>query len=370
MKYTLTLFLACVGLISGLFLVSTTNAQAASTIKGLPLNAPLATASQPDQSLDKIVAVVNNDVILKSELDSAVTLLLKQRGKDFKDEPKDVLRSQVLNELITRKLQLQAADRAGIKVSKAELRDALTRIAQQNHMSLQQFAQAVSRSGMNMSLLQQRVSDHIKIAKVRQKEVTQTVAVSNADVSHFLRNQSNFSDPKSSHGPTNGKQQQKVMVREAHLRHIILKPNAIRGNTKTRALAREIRGKLLAGASFTALAQRYSDDKATSEQGGDVGWIPLERLSPETRKLIENLEPNQYSQIIPTRSGYEIIELLGWRDRNDTKESQRAKARQALGQKRAMEKGDIWLRQLRDEAYIDIRMPGYKPDAGKLNLRG
>ncbi|AWN16300.1 peptidylprolyl isomerase [Salinisphaera sp. LB1] len=428
----------------------------------------MSSQNQKPQSLDKIVAVVNNDVILKSELDAAVAQVKQQNAAQIGQMPRNVLRSQVLDQLIMRQLQIQKANQDGIKVSKAELQQGLSRIAQRNNMNLQQFTQAVQQSGMSMSDVRQHVREEIKISKVRQKEVMGKVSVSDQDVDRYLQNQSlrfsrnhqyhlrqikldvttgsdstsagvvrdrlttlrkqitsgktSFADaarsvsqgPNAANGGDMGwvsgaklpdsfdsalaglkpgqvspvfrgpdglyllklenerggknnssdNHQKKVMVTEAHIRHIILKPNEIRSDARTRKLAQQIRQRLLAGADFAALARKYSDDSSTARQGGDVGWIPLNRLSPDTRRHIENLHKGEISHIFQTHDGYEIIKLIARRQRDETQEAKRNKAREALGRKRAREKGKLWLRKLRDEAYVDIRMPNYQPTPG------
>lgn len=424
--------------------------------------------NQQSQTLDKIVAVVNDDVILKSELDAAVAQLKQRDAGQIGQIPPNVLRSQVLDQLIMRKLQIQKADEDGIKVSKAELQQGLSRIAQRNNMTLQQFKQAVAQSGMSMSDLRQRVRDEIKVSKVRQKEVMQKVAVSDQDVNRYLQNQSlrvsrnhqyhlrqiklnlpagakstatgvvrdrlenlrqqitsgktrfadaarkvsqgqhasdggdlgwvsgsklpdsfdsalaglnkgqissvfrgpdgfyliKLEDERGNHNTSSGQNQNKVMVTEAHVRHIILQPNEIRSDARTRKLAQQIHQRLLAGDDFATLARKYSDDKSTARQGGDVGWVPIKRLPPDTQQHIANLHKGEISPIFQTQGGYEIIKLVNRRQRDETQEAERKKARQTLGRKRAGEKGDLWLRKLRAEAYVDIRMSNYQPTPG------
>lgn len=430
----------------------------------------MSSQSQQPQSLDKIVAVVNDDVILKSQLNSAVAEIRQRNAAQIGRLPPNALRSQVLDQLIMRQLQIQKADQDGIKVSNAEIQQGVARIAQRNNMSLQQFTRAVTRSGMRMSDLRDRIRDEIKISKVRQKEVMGKVAVSDQDVDRYLQNQSlrlsrdheyrlrqiklnlpadadatttgvirdrlerlrrriisgeiRFADaarsvsqgPHSADGGDRGwvsgatlpdgfdsalagisagqispvfrgpdglyllklederggdstdDAQKRVMVTEAHIRHIIVKPNEIRNDARTRKLARQIRQRLLAGGDFATLAKKYSDDKGTSRQGGDVGWIALNRLPPDTRRHIENLDEGEISRIFQTDDGYEIVKLIDRRQRDETEQAKRDKVRQTLGRKRASEQGDRWLRKLRDEAYVDIRMPDYQPTSGALGL--
>ncbi len=153
----------------------------------------------------------------------------------------------------------------------------------------------------------------------------------------------------------------KVMVAEARMRHILLKPNAIRNDQRTRELARQIRERLQADGHFAQLARQYSDDSATADQGGDVGWVRIDQLDPNTRRQVAGLKKGQISHIFQDASGYEIVKIEARRQRDETKQARRNKARQSLGTQRAGEKGQLWLRQLRDEAYVDIRMPDYQP---------
>ncbi|MGB7754524.1 MAG: peptidylprolyl isomerase [Salinisphaera sp.] len=469
MKYAFALRPA-IGLLIFILALPVAGAQQLGTSGGLDSFSlgGMSSQNRQPQSLDKIVAVVNSDVILKSELDAAVAQLKQRNAGQIGQMPPNVLRSQVLDQLIMRQLQIQKANEVGIKVSKAELQQGLSRIAQRNNMNLQQFTQAVAQSGMNMSDLRQHVREEIKISKVRQKEVMGKVSVSDQDVDRYLQNQSlrfsrdhqyhlrqikldlpagsdstttgvvrdrlttlrnqitsgktSFADAARSvsqgqhaadggdlgwmsgsslpdsfdsalaglsagqispvfRGPDglyllklenerggsndqSGPAQKKVMVTEAHIRHIIVKPNEIRSDARTRKLAQQIRQRLLAGDDFAALARKYSDDKGTARQGGDVGWIPLNRLSPDTRRHIKKLHKGEISHIFQTHDGYEIIKLINRRERDETQQAKRNKARETLGRKLASEEGNLWLRKLRDEAYVDIRMPNYQPTPG------
>lgn len=416
------------------------------------------------QKLDKIVAVVDDDVILRSELQTAIAQLRQRAGSRIDQMPPNVVRSQVLDRLIMRKLQIERAKKDKIQIKPAELQAGLARIAKRNNMSMQPFKQAVASSGADMSALRERVRDEILVSKVRQKEVMHKVSISDDDVDRYLQNKDlRFSRdhayhlreillplPESADATTEGvaRQQltalrqriasdelsfaqaadnnsqandadggdmgwvdgadlpdafdavlpgmnsgdlssvfrgeqglyliklegergggsdataQKVMVDEVDVKHIILKPNEIRSDAETRQLAQQVRQRLTAGDDFAALAKQYSDDKATANQGGDIGWVPTKRLPPDTRRQIDSLSAGDLSRIFQTQDGYEIIKLVGKRQRDQTQQAERSKARQALGKQRAKEQGDLWLRKLRDEAYVDIRLPNYRPSNG------
>ena len=426
------------------------------------LGQPSPQAASGPQRLDKIVAVVNNDVILQSELDAAIAQVQQQAGAQINRVPPNVLRSQVLDQLIIRKLQIERAKDDKIQVGDAELQQGVGRIAQRNNMTMQQLSQAVASSGMSMAALQDQVRDEILVSKVRQQEVMHKVSISEDDVDRYLQNQSlrfarnhqyrlreiqialpegadsttegvardqlnslrqqisagdmsfaeaansnsqasdaddggdmgwvdgdNLPDSfdsvlpamnsgdispvfrgenglyliklESERGGDTKPESQKVMVQEVDVKHIILRSNEIRSNTQTRELAQQIRQRLVAGDDFSALAEKYSDDNATANQGGDIGWVPTDRLPPDTRRQIASLKKNGISRIFQTQDGYEIIKLVDRRQRDQTDQTERQEARQALGKQRAGEEGDLWLRKLRDEAYVDVRLPGYQP---------
>lgn len=416
------------------------------------------------QKLDKIVAVVDDDVILKSELQTAVAQLRQRAGAQVDRVPPNVLRSQVLDRLIMRKLQVERAKKDKIQIKPAALKAGLARIAKRNNMSMQQFQQAVASSGADMSALRERVRDEILVSKVRQKEVMHKVSISDDDVDRYLQNKDlQFSGnheyhlsqilltlPQGADATTEGVERQQlttlrqkiaagqlsfaqaadensqandadggdmgwvdgadlpdafdavlpnlnsgdlssvfrgdkglylvklegergadsdiksqtVMVDEVDVKHIIVKPNEIRSDAQTRKLAQQVRQRLTAGDDFATLAKQYSDDKATANQGGNIGWVATKRLPPDTRRQIDSLSKGDLSRIFQTQDGYEIIKLVGKRQRDQTQKAQRSKARQALGKQRAKDQGDLWMRKLRDEAYVDIRLPHYQPSNG------
>lgn len=418
-------------------------------------------ASGP-QTLDQIVAVVGDGVILESELSSAVARIRARAGQRANQIPPNVLRSQILDRLIMQRLQLQRARQRGIEISDPEIDQGVARIAQQNNMSMPQLVRAVSADGMSMDQLRGQVRDELMISKLRSEEVMSKVVVTEDDVDRYLENQSlrvaqdrsyhlrhllvavpddaddatvaaardridslrarivDDGDDFASVAEANSEGQnaadggdmgwidgaympglftdvlpgmrpgdvsevfrgaggfhiveledvrggdslgsgEKVMVEEVKARHILLTPNEIRDDQRTRDLARQIRERLDAGDDFAALAREYSDDSATANQGGDLGWVQPSRFAGPTRRQLDSLDAGQTSPIFQSSEGYEILEVEDRRQRDQTREAIRARARQALGEQKSEEEGELWLRKLRDEAYVDIRMQGYQP---------
>ena len=428
-----------------------------------------AAPAQPSaQTLDKIVAVVGDGVILESELDQAVARIRARAGQRADQMPPNILRSQVLDQLIMQRLQIQRAEERGIEVSQQEIDGGIARIAQQNNMDMQQFMRAVAAdSSMTMDQLRTQIREELLVSKLRRQEVMSKVSVSDEDVDRYLENQSlrnaqdreyrvrqillpvvpgadtatieatrdklealrqqivdgdadfaevaaDYSEgenaaeggdmgwmegdyltrslrdvvPTLAPGETsevfrddqgfhlvqledirgNGAlaDQPKVMVEELQTRHILLKPNEIRDDERTRELARQIRERLEAGDDFAALAREYSDDSATANQGGDLGWVQprKQRLDPVTRRQLEALAPGEVSPVFQTNEGYEILKVTDRRERDQTREAARERVRRTLGEQKSVEEGELWLRKLRDEAYVDVRMPGYQRTGG------
>lgn len=161
-----------------------------------------------------------------------------------------------------------------------------------------------------------------------------------------------------------GLNSQSAVVTQVKVRHILLHPNTIRSEQQTRALAKRLRRRIEAGASFSALAKQYSDDEATADDGGKLGWIIVGDVNPRTRQALSGLKPGEVSSVLSAASGFEIIKLGKRRTRNRAEQQRRKRARRMLGRKRVQERRKTWMRQLRNRAYIDIRIEDYRPSAG------
>ena len=155
------------------------------------LGAPYLARAQslPAEPLDRIVAVVDEDVVLKSELDTQVNRVMAQYANSPQQlPPRDVLEHQVLERLILQKLQLTRADSNGVKVSDAEIDQALTQLAAQNHLDLSQLRQAIQAQGMDYEQFRRSVRDELVVQRLRQRVVQSRVQVSDAEVDTLLKN--------------------------------------------------------------------------------------------------------------------------------------------------------------------------------------
>jgi peptidyl-prolyl cis-trans isomerase SurA len=151
-------------------------------------NATLATSAAAEvRPLDRIVAIVDNDVIMQSQLDQRlreVEQTIEKRGAEM--PPRDVMQQQVLERLITENLQLQIGERSGIRISDEELNQAMATIAQRNNMSLDQFRAALERDGLSLDTAREQIRREMVISRVRQRRIAERIQVSNQEVENFL----------------------------------------------------------------------------------------------------------------------------------------------------------------------------------------
>jgi peptidyl-prolyl cis-trans isomerase SurA len=147
------------------------------------------------------------------------------------------------------------------------------------------------------------------------------------------------------------------IVKETHARHILLKPNAIRGEAATRAEAEDLRRQLDEGADFATLAKAHSEDPGSANQGGDLGWTAAGSFVKPFQDALDDMKPGEIRGPISTQFGLHIVQLLDRRERDTGKDYVREKARSAIFQRKVAEEYDQWLRRLRDEAYVEFRSP-------------
>lgn len=261
---------------------------------------PIARAAPPDRLLDRIVAVVNQDVILESELDQAVQRArrnMQQRG--HYSPPPHVLRKQVLKSLVLRRLQLNAAKKAGIHVSRSNVSSALQRIAGQNQMDSRQFQQALKSHGIALSEFRSHIRDELMIDKLRQKKMARLVRVSDSDINRYLHNQVTQGETDSVY----------------HLSQILISIPPDADREKTQAASKKIRGllkQIRGGASFYRLAISQSDGQQATN-GGDLGWIHASAMPTFFAGVIPQLKIGEVSDVIRSASGFHLVKLDGIR---------------------------------------------------------
>jgi len=261
---------------------------------------PLASAQQT-QPLDRIAAIVDEDVVLQSELDRAVHNVKSQyAGRDSQLPPEDVLQRQVLERLVLVKLQVSRAESNGIRVSDEELNRAITSIAQQNGTTVDGLRQKLAADGMGYADFRASVRDEIIVQRLRQSFAQSRISVSESEVDTALA-------------------QQSATGSQYHLAHILVglpegasAEQIATGQKKIDGVKALIdKGEL----DFSAAAVRYSDSPNALE-GGDLGWRSLDEIPNAFAQLIHDMKPGQVAGPLRGPSGFQLLKLVEMRDTN------------------------------------------------------
>ena len=416
----------------------------------------------PGAQLDAIVAVVNDDIITRRELDEAIATIeqrLRQKGTSL--PPREELARQVLERLILTKLQLRAAERNGIVVDDPTLNAAMENLARQNNMTLSQLRETVEKDGPSFANFREEIRREILFTRLRQRVVDSQLQISDQEVDNSLasapsvipsanaeyhiahilialpegptpqqveaaqekargvlqqlrqgadfkqlavavsadqqaleggdlgwrtaeRLPSLFADvvPRLQPGqvselirsPSGFHIVKLLEVRNAaaapgtpatgvpaadqvyHIRHLLIKVGAADSDTVAQQRAQQLYERLQRGENFAALARTQSEDTISAAKGGDLGWISSARLPPEFQPELSKLKAGEFSRPFKTSYGWHIVQLME-PPRKDTEEDRRTRTHEALFKRRVEEEWNAWLRRLRDEAYVEIRLP-------------
>jgi peptidyl-prolyl cis-trans isomerase SurA len=415
------------------------------------LNAQTRELTDKGQLLDKVAAVVNDGVVLQSELDEQVVVIaqrLKQQGLEL--PPQSVLRQQVLERLVLQEIQMQRAKRAGIRVNDEQLNAALADVAQRNGIPLQQLPEVLAQQGIEYAAYRDGIRKELTLSILRNRDVIQKINVAPRELEQFLEKQkgrpSELNEYNLSHiliavpqaattaqldeasrraadvyerskrgedfsrlavaysnsqtaleggslgwrkGPEiptvladlvaglkpgevseplrtpsgyhivrlnemRGADVQTV-VQQVKARHILLKPTEIQDDATVEQRLRAVRERIVKGEEFAGIAKVLSEDPGSASEGGDLGWTGPGTFVPEFEKQLAGLAENEISQPFRTQFGWHIIQLLGRREFDNTDELRRQRAFMQLRESKADEETELWLRRLRDEAYVETK---------------
>jgi len=147
-----------------------------------------------------------------------------------------------------------------------------------------------------------------------------------------------------------------VMIDQVHARHILVKPNDLRDDAQSEAKVRDLRARILGGEDFAELARSNSEDPGSAAEGGDLGWVGPGTFVGTFEKVLTGLNENDVSEPFKTQYGWHIVQLLGRRTHDNSAEDARQKAFVALRESKADDETELWLRRLRDEAFIEYKM--------------
>lgn len=402
------------------------------------------------QDIDRILVIVNDDVITQSEFQRELENIVKElRAREAKLPRHDVLQRQALERMILERIQIQYAERAGIRVPDAMLNIAMQDLAAQNNLTVEQMADVVKRDGIDYAYFRENLRKQLTIRRLVDREVAGRVTVNDDEIENFLANEveggsldrefhishilvsipegasqedidkiqsragqaleqvrnevafgqvaAEFSDgrdalqegelgwkkvgqlptlfltaihemqpgdisdllrsPNGFHivklNQVRGGAQQ--MVEQIRARHILIRPDGLLSEEEAEERLTQLRDRILGGEDFAELAKAHSDDAMTSSKGGDLGWISPGEVHPQIESTAARLQPDQVSQPVRTNFGYHIVQLLGHRTQELGERLDIANARQQIHARKADERYEQWIRQLRDESYIEFQ---------------
>lgn len=273
-----------------------------------------ACATAAAEPLDAIIAVVNDDIVMASEINRMFERVKAELQQQRADPPPDAaLRRQVLERLIVMKIQLQLAAQTGLKVDDDTLNRAVSNIASQNGMPLARFREAVERDGYDFAQFREDVRNEIIISRLRQREVSNLVHVSDREIDNYLATQV----------------QQDTIEMEYRLAHILVAtPQAASEEDaeKARRKAEKLLRRVRAGEDFLRMAAENSGDSQALDSG-DLGWRKAGEVPTVFSEAVTSLREGEVSDVIGSPSGYHIIKLLGVRSAGEEVTVKQTRAR-------------------------------------------
>lgn len=403
------------------------------------------------EELDSIVAVVNDDVVVQSEVsrEMAQTIpQLQQQGTPV--PPPEQLRKQVLERLILKRLQQQRAKQLGITVDEAALTSAIQSIASRNNLSIEELQATLESSGMRFEAFREDTRMQILTGRLQNQEVVGTIQVSDQEVERFLQRdkgqlmpreqvrlqhilvalpdnpspaqiaqaetkakqlvarlrggadfaavaaassegrtalqggdlgwfemaavpslvadkaqtmaQGEITDPIRSPSGFNIIRLAEVKggvpgnVTQTRARHILIRPNELVADEDAKTRLAQLRMRIVGGDDFATLARAHSDDTGSALKGGDLGWVNPGQTVPEFEAAMNKLALNEVSEPVHSSFGWHIIQVLERRSQDTADELLRLKAKEAIQRRKVDEATDAWLKRLRDEAYVELRL--------------
>ena len=403
------------------------------------------------QQIDKIAAVVNEGVVLKSQVDQQYeAVVARLKGQEGQMPPAQVIRQQVLERLVLQEIQAQRAERLGIAVSDEMLNTALRDVAQRNGIPFDQMPMAMARQGIDYAAYREEMRREIALSLLRQRDVLTRIYVSPRELEQALDRQAGQADdnaeydvshillslPESATAEQMNQVEQRaqeiqqravagedfgqlaitysqaqsalergklgwrraaqlpqfiseevvklepgqvspplrtptgfhivkldavrggdgpMVVEQVHARHILLRPTEVQDDATTRQRLEDLRERILAGEDFAALASITSEDPGSAAQGGDLGWTGPGTFVPDFDEALGKLQENEISEPFRTQYGWHIVQMLGKRFHDQSDEVRRQRVLTALRESKVDEETELWLRRLRDEAYVEYR---------------
>ena len=404
--------------------------------------------------LDRVIAIVNDGIVLQSQLDTQSAMIvdrLQSQGTQL--PPADVLRQQVLERLVLQEIQIQRAGRLGVQVPDEMLNEALRDVAQRNGIAFEQMPATLAAQGIDYAAYREEMRREITMTMLRQRDVIPRIYVSPRELDQALERQANQADQNAEYDvshillplpesatadqmnrveelardftararggedfgqlaiahsqsqsalergklgwrqmgqlpqfiaelvsrmesgdvsdpvrtptgfhivrldETRGSQTGPMMVEQVRARHILMRPTEVQDDATTRQRLASLRERIRGGEDCGALASVPSEDPGSGSRGGDLGWNSPGTFDPAFEAELAALELDEISEPFRTQFGWHIVQLLGKRTHDQSDEVRRQSALVALRESKLDEETELWLRRLRDEAYVEIRNP-------------
>lgn len=403
------------------------------------------------ETLDKIVAVVEDDVILASELNRELGEIMQriQQSGGAQAPPEYVIRKQVLEKMIVDKLQRQLAEKSGIRIGEDMLTKSAADIAQRNNMNLEQFRAELEKQGISYKSFLENIRNEIAINQLRAREIGERIKVTDQEVEHALETQEKIGDekieyhlghiliPVKEEASAREIQQAEAKARElvekirggldftsvaigesgdsnalkggdlgwrtrdnvptifvdhvagmakgdvsdpirspsgfhiikmldvkggggshvvtrTKVRHILIKTNDLIDDAEAKKRLLALKARIADGDDFAALARAHSDDKGSALKGGLLDWVGPGDLVKPFEEAMSKLAVGEIGEPVQTQFGWHLIQVLERKDKDNSEEYRKNLVRDAIRKRKIEEETELWLRRLRDEAFVEV----------------
>ncbi|MGK0522761.1 MAG: peptidyl-prolyl cis-trans isomerase SurA [Pseudomonadales bacterium] len=401
--------------------------------------------------LDQVVAIVDDDVVLQTELEARINTItgrLSAQGTGL--PPRRLLEERVLEQLITESVQLQMADKMGMRISDNELNETLANIAERNGMSLPEFENQLVAEGVSYRQAREQIRQEMLTSRVQQRLVGNRVRVTEREVENYLQalesgggtdaeyrlayifieldnpaddaaldatrekaeklraaivNGRDFrevavAESDASNALEGGDMgwrserqlpslvapivpglavgepsevlennsgfhmvmvmdkrggSQKQVIQQNRVRHILIRPSEAVTDTEAEAAIRKLSQQLQDGDDFAVLAREFSDDPVSGSDGGNLGWVSPGQMVPAFEQAMQEAEVGEIKGPFRSQFGWHILQVEERRQKDISSDVKEAEARQAIYRRKFETELQNWLREIRDEAFIEFK---------------
>ena len=410
------------------------------------------TASAQLEILDRVAAVVDEDVVLESEVQRRLASIYTQiQQSGTQPPPQDVLLQQVLERLISERLQLNMGYDAGVRITDAELNEALGRIASSNELTMEQYAEQIHASGSTLANVREEIRNEMILMRVQQGQVMRRIRISSQELDNFLNSEegrfmtspdvnvghillpvpsgksnaevnaileraqglldqansgtdfrqlaiANSADQTALQGGDLGWRKMaqlpgvfieaveqleidqisepirsdagyhliklyerkgggEQLIEQHFARHILIKPNQIRDEATVISQLTELRERIKAGEDFALLSKEFSEDPGSALNGGELGWSTPGMFVPEFEQTMGSIEIDEVSAPFLSQFGWHILQVTERRNQDFSENITRNRAQNLLRQRKYEEELQVWLQEIRDEAFVEVKAP-------------